>query len=767
MNSPKFKRDRPTIGILAGWSPYEGAEPDSYLASVLAGIQSAARSRQCHLLIGWGAARVSKTAIYPAWPELSPESDFVPVGPWNTDGLIVFAPLRHEHRSLYLQRLMAEGHPVLFVAPGEKGPTISVNNRQGIRQAVAHLASHGHRRIAFIAGTPTDQGDSEGRFMGYTSAILEYKLDTDPRLIVWGKHQAAGGYIAMRELLDSKVKFTAVLASNDNSAIGAMRAIREAGLKIPRDVALIGFDDQPDAMAQVPPLTSVRVPLTMIGEQALIAMLDYITQHTPPESFQIPTRLVKRQSCGCMPDAVSLATDGVLQRRTTSIAPLQKRALNLHENVQQLVTDMLSMLSPELRFPWGEQIRVVCVTLVEAFYTSLKENNAAHFHTAFMEAMHALEDGGGPNGPWQEMISVLRREMTRLPLPWRYAKTRALAEDLLHQARAAVSESVQRQDYRHKYERDIAAQALSEFTAGLSATLNERQVVELLNSDLAQTGVRHVRVAFFEAEQDDLVAWSVLLKGGVLLNADSQETSQRFPSREFPPLGLYPSDELLNLVVLPLVFQNEALGYVAFDASDLGPCVVIARQLAATLKACRLHEQVVELSLTDALTGLHNRRSFEIFLKNEVSRSHRFFRALAIVIVDVDNFKEYNDTYGHPAGDEALKLVASCLSVGRRSADIVARIGGDEFVMILPETGVDGALEVCKRIRAMVMTSELKRPISVSIGLTAPQSLDISRELLIHQADLALYESKRMGKNRISFFQDEQVFDEKDFPPLG
>ena len=100
----KFKRDRPTIGILPGWSGLAGILPDRYLATVLAGIQSTAHARGCHLLLAWGLGRVTDSSgTFPAWPIASSDSDFVPVGAWNTDGLIVFAPLRHEERSRYLR----------------------------------------------------------------------------------------------------------------------------------------------------------------------------------------------------------------------------------------------------------------------------------------------------------------------------------------------------------------------------------------------------------------------------------------------------------------------------------------------------------------------------------------------------------------------------------------------------------------------------------------------------------------------------------------
>src|SRR5574341_1318651 len=181
MRTSKFKRDRPTIGILPGWSALEGKMPDRYLASVLKGIQSAARVKQCHLILAWGLGWVNDpTGVHPAWPEVSPDSDFVPVGPWNTDGLIIFAPLRHGARSLYLQQLSNEGYPVLFIATGEREPMISVDNEAGIHQVMAHLVDHGHRRIAFIAGDPDDKGDSESRLRAYHSAMAQ-----TPALIWW------------------------------------------------------------------------------------------------------------------------------------------------------------------------------------------------------------------------------------------------------------------------------------------------------------------------------------------------------------------------------------------------------------------------------------------------------------------------------------------------------------------------------------------------------------------------------------------------------
>jgi diguanylate cyclase (GGDEF)-like protein len=191
---------------------------------------------------------------------------------------------------------------------------------------------------------------------------------------------------------------------------------------------------------------------------------------------------------------------------------------------------------------------------------------------------------------------------------------------------------------------------------------------------------------------EDPVAWSRVLPLPSAFGAGNPgelriETRRLRADRHLPP-----SDEPRSIAFLPLVRQGRPLGFLAFEAATLAPGAAVARQLAVALESVVLQSAVRALTFTDELTGLHNRRFFERELKREVERTRRFGRSLALVVVDVDQFKAYNDTFGHRAGDEALRRVAGHLAdaVPRR-LDAVARYGGEEFVVLLAETEAEGA----------------------------------------------------------------------------
>jgi diguanylate cyclase (GGDEF)-like protein/PAS domain S-box-containing protein len=177
----------------------------------------------------------------------------------------------------------------------------------------------------------------------------------------------------------------------------------------------------------------------------------------------------------------------------------------------------------------------------------------------------------------------------------------------------------------------------------------------------------------------------------------------------------------------------------------------INRQLEET------NERLAYLATTDGLTGLSNRRTFDEHLNLEVARAARRQAPLSLLMLDVDHFKLYNDAFGHPAGDEVLRLVAQLISAQARSTDVVARYGGEEFAVLLPGTSGQGALALAERFRCTLETiSWPQRDITASGGvstLLAGRTMDtkVGAEILVREADRALYQAKSNGRNCVVY----------------
>jgi two-component system cell cycle response regulator len=204
------------------------------------------------------------------------------------------------------------------------------------------------------------------------------------------------------------------------------------------------------------------------------------------------------------------------------------------------------------------------------------------------------------------------------------------------------------------------------------------------------------------------------------------------------------------------------LGVTDYLMRPIDPNELIARSLTQIRrKRCndRLRNsvrQTIELAVTDGLTGLHNRRYLDNHMKLLVDRAAARGRPLSVCITDIDRFKAVNDTYGHDAGDAVLREFASRVRSAVRGADLACRYGGEEFVLVMPDTPEDMAAGVAERLRMTVEEAPFRIPgtdvflsITASLGIASLVSAGDTPEALLKRADTALYEAKRAGRNRV------------------
>ncbi|MFI1991280.1 diguanylate cyclase [Actinoplanes sp. NPDC020271] len=222
-----------------------------------------------------------------------------------------------------------------------------------------------------------------------------------------------------------------------------------------------------------------------------------------------------------------------------------------------------------------------------------------------------------------------------------------------------------------------------------------------------------------------------------------------------PPTG---EDQEPGPGTLGVLALYDRLGSPAFDDSDLCTLRTFAGQAGVAVHNVRVHEEAQRLSLTDPLTGLWNYRYLREVLRREVERASRFGRMLTVLVLDLDHFKEVNDTFGHPAGDQVLGEFARRIRVGLREVDVAFRQGGEEFVVLLPETDAYGGVIVAERLGALVrdrpVQLDQRRPgladrtsISVSIGIAVFPEHGETAQRVLDAADEALYAAKNAGRD--------------------
>ena len=265
----------------------------AFFASMLQGVETGVRESGFELLIH-------------AHPQVAREASGasslagLPLGEHNADGILVFTDCLSDDE---IHRLFLRGFPQVLLfrsAPhGVEIPCVNIENKAGARQIVDHLiVVHGRQRIGFLRG-PDGNEDAEWRERGYLESLAAHGIAADPALVTAGGFTDDIAEAAVEDWLRRGVAFDAIFAGDDDAATGVLLALRQAGLRVPEDVSVVGFDDLSYSRLILPPLTTVRVPIEAAGLAAARQLISLIQTGSAVMHTLLPTESVFRQSCGC------------------------------------------------------------------------------------------------------------------------------------------------------------------------------------------------------------------------------------------------------------------------------------------------------------------------------------------------------------------------------------------------------------------------------------------------------------------------------------
>lgn len=218
--------------------------------------------------------------------------------------------------------------------------------------------------------------------------------------------------------------------------------------------------------------------------------------------------------------------------------------------------------------------------------------------------------------------------------------------------------------------------------------------------------------------------------------------------------------ETKSEMCVPMIFFGDKIGVLAldsarenaFDASDVQPLESVADICAAAIKNTTYFEQAQQLAFKDGLTGIFNRRFFELRIAEELERANRYAQNLAVVMLDIDNFKKLNDEFGHLLGDEVLRQVSQILNDSMRKGDVVCRYGGEEFALLLPQASPENAVEAAEKVRRNIEQYHfpgVPRRVTISCGVAGHPEFGRTRDEIVAAADAALYAAKQAGRNKV------------------
>ncbi|MBN2717320.1 MAG: GGDEF domain-containing protein [Deltaproteobacteria bacterium] len=720
---------------------------EQYQSGIWLGIADGAEARQVDLISFVGTSQDGVDHFdthYDVIEAFAPNS--------NIDGVIVFSGSITEHhgKDFTLQLCERFGKlPLVCVSEKIPGfPSIVVQNAPGIEQTIDHMVnSHNLHAIAFIKG-PNGHAEAEERFAAYKRGLERNHLTYNEELVFDGSFIARDGAKATRTLIEKGIPFDGIVCVNDHTAFGVLEELSRNNLHVPGKVAVAGFDDVREAALLQPALSTVRQPLYRMGKAAVDNILKQINGIGVPEETVLPTEPVYRRSCGCFSDEVENA-----------------KAIHTHisgRTNDQIIQEIFATTHPLVdiqspNYPGDDAYLAQLKDLVDSLLWDVNKPFIRHI---FLNQVDILLFATGKYANSVQLLQALLRELiVYVTSLFTESEQIATANNILQQGVALIREHRSVAEQRLLLDEKYFQLTINVTCQRIISSFEQRDLVERIAQGLPSLQIKSLSLATFDEIGIDRNQWAYPENCRMLLAYNTNLDTVIYPrgttqisSRDLFPPQLVNPYACHNHIFMPLYYRDEYLGIMILEFAKAAPLFMyeeIRLHVSSAIKSSLVVRKFRTQSMIDELTGVYNRRAFVSLGNKMLASAQSSNQELMMFYADVDGLKLINDKYGHEDGDVIIRGAAEVLCDTFRERDLIARIGGDEFVVALMAPSLSGLEQKIRDRFAHIQArfnEQLDKPYKLSISLgcaSANITEDEPLDKLMKRADADLFGKKR------------------------
>jgi signal transduction histidine kinase/DNA-binding LacI/PurR family transcriptional regulator/CheY-like chemotaxis protein len=593
------------------------------------------------------------------------------------DGLIVMGGLNAWLDTPETYAFIQGFSPLPVVTTGivlEGIPGVTVDNYNGMRQVVDHLVTvHNRRRIAFIRGQANHQ-EAYDRYQAYLDVLEQFQIAFDPELVYQGNFKESGGVEGARALLDERrVQFDALVAASDNMAIGAMKVFQQRGLRIPSDVAIAGLNNEEQGLEITPPLTTAPLHFFEQAYQATLMVFAMLEGKPAPQKLVLPTRLLVRQSCGCSDPLIMHA----------NATPHTEKLDSFTDEIRLLDNLVFGEENTQLQLPLDEPVRRVFPVLLKSFLDESRGKASGAFIDQFSDTLQRTANTSDAFPRWHEILSLLRQfAISQLS----DTQSRLRIENLVQQTRVIIGETARRHYAYQVIQADEKLHILGEINQSMSVITSIAELTDVLERTLPLLKIPRCYLFLYEdpRQPDGLARFIFCYENDRRMLLDPQQAL--IATRRLLPAGLLPGNVPQSLVVEPLHFREDQLGYAIFEGDPNEEAIyeILGGQISASIKHTSLTERNIRL-VEEALEARKAAEQANLLKSRFLSMvSHELRTPLALIVGTIEMMLQEEQAGGSPALPENYRQDMECIHT---SSKHLFRLIGDVLDLASNQAG--------------------------------------------------------------------------------